>query len=219
MLPELPERCPSEARGSCRIYLKDWRERPTGPGFPLAVIRCVTHKVYYTLYPPGYAPYGRKPLVLLSPDGGFVERDASQEAFEGTYFQAVLDGAKGFAWPKASLEGSLCSRFLTQVRHINRCCLLLGLARGSPVTVDDVRLHLGLSGSLVAQAGRMMELHAGYQERSRAAYQLLKLLNEDQKTFNGTTILGHLAGLWPKAQDIYASLAGKDAWRNARAWL
>lgn len=55
---------------------------------------CTAHACTFTLYPPGFAPYQRKPVLKLSPCGHrvFGEGDSLETDFESTMFEgAVLD--------------------------------------------------------------------------------------------------------------------------------
>ena len=74
VLPELPTvgPCRDWDERACHIYFDHDRDRKTGPDFPLRVARCVTHKKGFTIYPPGYAPYGRQRLAPVAPDGSLV---------------------------------------------------------------------------------------------------------------------------------------------------
>ena len=134
-------------------------------------------------------------------------------------FQAVLDGASRIAWPKSAMNGSLEGRFNTQLKHIKRCCILLGLARGSPPTFDDCLLHLNVAGMNLHQLRERVMSEEGYRNRSEAACELLTLLNEDRETFHGTSTLGHLANLWPKPQVLFASHGGKEQIFAHRSWI
>jgi len=74
------------------------------PRFPLAVLWCKAHEVYFTLYPLGFSPYGREPLALLTPSGNSVARERAQP-YQGTYFQTALDAVDQPLWPDEGSEG------------------------------------------------------------------------------------------------------------------
>lgn len=60
----LPTVCPWHEDGQrCDVRRHCTRERKCGPGFALTVVRCWVHGVAFTLYPLGWTPYGRAPVV------------------------------------------------------------------------------------------------------------------------------------------------------------
>ena len=67
----LPARCPAhiDADTPCTIRVHAWRHRKTGPAFPLRIAKCETHRAYFTLYPHGFSPYARDPVIRCAPDG------------------------------------------------------------------------------------------------------------------------------------------------------
>jgi hypothetical protein len=119
----------------CRLRAHDERERLTGPGHPLLVVKCTVHGAYFTVYPPGFLPFSRRPLV---PRG---------QRWEETMFEAAIDAAKGERQSDIGEQGSWWS---TQWRHILRLGLLLGLVGDDRVGQEaaqglgiDLHLHLG----------------------------------------------------------------------------
>ena len=100
MRPLRPDRCPREPGPGelCHIIFKGSRERATGPIHALALAFCRTHELRFTLYPPGYFPYGREPLVCVTSSGEPVVRDNGEPPITGTYFQAAIDGAAKIFW-------------------------------------------------------------------------------------------------------------------------
>ncbi len=182
------------------MRIKSWRNRQTGPEHSLAVIHCRTHRVCFTLYPPGFTPYGRVPLVRLSPDGQPVERESDGQPFEGTLFQAVLDGCRGIAWPKESCDDSMHPRFITQQRHINRCILLLGLARGSPISCARALQVLRLPGLDIQQAREWVAGMKGFRHQSAATYKILAQLKENLSSFHALVTHAYDARLWARKQ-------------------
>jgi hypothetical protein len=98
---------------------------------------CVNHKVSFTIYPYGWASYGRKPIDKLDMRGNFVvqkPRDPMKR-WEETEFCAVYDAANGTLW---SSEGPLGPEtndnneptkpsFRTQLRAVVGAIRLLGL--------------------------------------------------------------------------------------------
>lgn len=82
----LPCRC---LRGSgednCRLKQHSGRVRKSILDHPLVILHCATHGGYLTLYPPGFTPYARLPLVhcdtLLVP---LEPENATQDPWTGT---------------------------------------------------------------------------------------------------------------------------------------
>jgi hypothetical protein len=67
--------------------------------------------------------------LKLTPDGAADRpaKDGLREEFEGTVFDAALDGAEGRAWARAS-DGKLPDRWWsTQGRHLRLASRLLGM--------------------------------------------------------------------------------------------
>ena len=81
--------CPwAEAHEPCQILRHDFRERKTGPEFPIQVLRCRTHTRYFTVYPAGHVPYGRVRMAPVDPGGHALEVVEGEAAasWRGTLF-------------------------------------------------------------------------------------------------------------------------------------
>jgi len=123
---EIPDVCSLEpgSKAVCAVARHHLRSRLTGPQHDLIVVRCRTHQRAFTLYPPGFVPYGRVPLMLRSPNGGTAV-DLGAE----TLFSAATDAAAGTIWPESDPRfwnvGGVRS---TQRRRVARAALLLGIA-------------------------------------------------------------------------------------------
>jgi len=105
--------CPkSTGEISCALRFKYRRKRKTGPEHDLAVVGCQVHHITFTLYPLGFAPYGRK---IIDCSG-----DLSQSVFA-----AAGDAAEDKLWPESSAkeEGGVRT---TQSRHISITAQLFG---------------------------------------------------------------------------------------------
>ena len=98
----LPSRCVyATGEQTCAIFVDHYRERKTGPRYPLAVVGCGVHGGRrYTLYPPGHYPYGRVAVVPYSA-GGDVLLDATgkRPQWQVTLFGAAQDAKQGKLWP------------------------------------------------------------------------------------------------------------------------
>lgn len=76
------EECPFGE--GCRVGPHDVRQRKTGPPVPLAVWRCGVHERYFTVYPPGYAPYARERIAPVAPGGQVVGAESADELWRGS---------------------------------------------------------------------------------------------------------------------------------------
>jgi hypothetical protein len=112
------------------LWLQHHRARKTGPAHPLAVIECRSHGFAFTLYPPGYAPYLRRPVVKLGPDGGHIvaEPGSPLACFEGTIFAAAVDAMSGKAWPRESSESTEDRSWGSQGRDLDAAARIVGVA-------------------------------------------------------------------------------------------
>ena len=98
----LPSRCVcATGEQTCAIFVDHYRERKTGPSYPVAVVGCRTHgRRRYTLYPPGHYPYGRVAAVRYSAGGELLLDAASgQPQWQATLFGAAQDAQQGKLWP------------------------------------------------------------------------------------------------------------------------
>ena len=109
---KIPERCPrAESDGTCGITKFSTRKRTYGMGYPLWICICSNHNYHFTVYPPGWIPFARNPIVHLTPDGKPIEivhsdtdsEDASPWSF--TMFKAIIAAAAGRLWPEEKQLG------------------------------------------------------------------------------------------------------------------
>ncbi len=156
---DLPDRCPAhiDDGAACGIRAHAWRHRKTGPAFPLRIARCAKHRKYFTLYPPGFGPYAREPVIRCAPDGEDILTEKPQEPlaeFEGTLFQAALDADRGTAWARNSHNAIPRHWWSTQLCHIDEAERLLGLARDLADHVRDlIAATLAVPGLLLREHG------------------------------------------------------------------
>jgi hypothetical protein len=156
----LPNHAPCGVDGEpCVICRHSTRKRKHGPAFELVVVVCKTHKRYWTLYPPGFAPYLRRPLFALS---GWVH----------TLFAAAWAAAHGqSAWPRIQRQGPRRGPWWnTQRRHIERAALLLGLFEGKDATLQDLKVPL-FEGHQAIEAYQKAK---GFRARGKAIVQVLE---------------------------------------------
>jgi len=156
--PTTPTKCPYREDGDCKdceIFLKDIRDRKTGPSHPIHVYGCRIHKHFFTVYPHGFTPFGRKLIWLVG------ETISVMKKLVRTYFDAPIDGVNSIKWPiiwypqlfekpakneekreekkDKNTEGlkEIKGSFKTQKRHIDGLCCLFGIDKKS----DDSRLR------------------------------------------------------------------------------
>ena len=106
--------CP-RASGSerCRIRQHDWRNRKTGPSVALRVLKCMTHSRAFTVYPPGYVPYGRQAWIAVDLRGDAVkEPEREDDRFEGCEFRGFGGREAGKALAKRASRGSSAGKLL-----------------------------------------------------------------------------------------------------------
>jgi hypothetical protein len=184
--PEMPEECTqvgaSGADGNaCRIGLHHWRSRKTGPGFSLAVATCRTHNVTFTLYPPGYVPYGRVAVAPVDPEGRLLHESTEHDALEAgsdnddseprlpawgaTLFGAAQDASQRLAWPRRNSTGT--GSWRTQGRWMVLAATILGLT--SPAAESSIATGvLGISALTQREAQAAYAVARGYRSRGQA---------------------------------------------------
>lgn len=180
--PVIPERCGKaapDAPSPCELEVRHWRARKTGPQFALLVLKCCTHGVAFTLYPPGHVPYGRCAVVPVDPEGRPMRRvedgsPAAGLAWDATIARAALDAARGEPWPrsKGDWTGAVGS-WRTQGRYLGQLAEILGLvgAQDSPLVGPLGVSALGHREATTAYLGA-----TGYQERGRALCMIVEEL-------------------------------------------
>ena len=141
LICEIPDVCPFGIKlgeqHTCVVSFNYFRERKTGPCIPLVVVQCLTHHVSFTIYPPGHVPYGRDPLIDTALDGFQIdtepENDLLSAAFEGTLFDAALKASQGCYYPKEGPYESQVGCYDTQLNHIKKSAMLLGITEDHQV--------------------------------------------------------------------------------------
>jgi hypothetical protein len=205
----VPDSCPVgyENREPCQISINHHRDRQTGPCFPLAVVYCKIHDVYFTLYPPGHYPYGRQPLVeQITVNSEIVEISTSADDldlpdrlvfFRGSLFDAALDADLFHAWPKEGCQGSLQPRFNTQLRLLDRAAKLLGISLTSGSRQRELITEvLDLPGQLVSQCSDRLSHQSTFKKQGQSICRLLRTL-KNHCLFERFVQTGSIAGLWP----------------------
>lgn len=154
--PPKPRLCPLAEGGAprpCGIRVHGYRKRKCGPGFSLAVFICKIHSLSFTTYPPGWAPYGRRPL-----------------AGEDSTFSAIECLANGTIWPERAVSELPTSK--TQRRWYQAWISLLAL--GPDLLASDrhkASICLGIDTLTLEE--RANQIRAGPTIKDRALVMLL----------------------------------------------
>jgi len=193
----LPSRCVFAAAGEvCSVFIDHRRERKTGPCMPIAVVGCSVHPVQrYTLYPPGYVPYGRKPVVATSAAGPVLRKAQTGDAlWETTVMSAAVDAADEERWPSGSPAGDTRRR-RTQGRRIERAGRLVGAhpALDEP-TRERIAARLGVPAMTLRAAARSWG--ASWTTRGAAIVSVLLSLSLHADLPDRILAAGAVAGIW-----------------------
>jgi len=203
---QLPNICPCGLQDGlpCEISLNHNRVRVTGPGF-VHVVQCKTHRKAFTIYPPGYVPYGRRAITsTVTPDGNSVilDGDDALQSFQQTMFDAAVDAANDKIWSKDCYTDPSEKRFNTQLRQIIRSIVMLGLSPEQAEKHGAVTEILNVPGQLLHEnAAVMLDQKSTIRDAGQAVCNILEKLSVQAQTglnvFMQLAICGHLAGLWP----------------------
>lgn len=200
----MPKVCPFHEQGhpSCKLSFDHMRERKTGPCFPVYVMRCASHKLGFTIYPPGHVPYGRQRIAPVAPDGSLAQEEVKPEQqFEGTLFDAALDAARGQLWDSESDHGSHTSRFSTQLNHLHRCAILFGLLPClDPAIREEISQLLSIPGQLLHDKTRSIAEDRSCKNLGRHICGTLKILAKGRLLFELLAEAGTVTGLWHAVQ-------------------
>jgi len=221
---QLPSRCVfATGTQTCSIFVDHYRPRKSGPGHPVAVIGCLSHRFgRYTLYPPGHVPYGRRPVVAYRPTGELVvDPKTGGPLWERTLFAAALDAAEGELWPS---EGQWFGqpdprRRQTQARHLHRAGRLVGV---HPQLAEGIREQIA-----TRLAVPTMTLIAGargwarsWKLRGGAIRAVLLALAAELSLVDRMLGAGAASGLWahPRRWEAGKTRWVEQRWPDSRAW-
>jgi hypothetical protein len=175
---EVPTECPARSmEGPCDVVLHTLRSRKTGPPHPLAVCRCHAHGLFFAIYPPGFVPYSRRPL-LEAPGAPATETPS--------FASVAREAADGVAWTRAAVGGT-DRWWTTQTRLLRRLAWAVGGLAGS--SRDLVAVAIGLPLRLLARVAEA----AGFRARGRTLIDVLDALGDD---LDRLLLAGALAGCW-----------------------
>jgi hypothetical protein len=200
----MPTICPGSggAGAACRISLDHRRARKTGPCVPVTVLSCSTHDRRFTIYPCGHVPYGREAVAPVDLDGRALSVATVDAALTvpdpcaswgQTRFAAVLDAAKGKAWPRDGPGSS----WTTQLRRLDELAALLGLdPTPSPGLGEELARLIDVPRlSLIDDGHRLAEAH-GYEERGVTLVETLERASRGRCILERVLACGALVGLW-----------------------
>lgn len=197
----IPMACPHHGVDDqvCRVVVNHYRQRKTGPRYPLVVAECRTHRMAFTIYPPGHVPYGRVPISRLSPDGQVIQREhdePARAALSGTLFEAAQAAAAGKQWARAEFADS-GPWWNTQVRHLAMAERLLGL---SPEQSDAERERIASALEIALLdlrcASKSIADVPGYRSRGREVLKVLEVMSRGACVLDRLMASGYRAGLW-----------------------
>ena len=197
----LPTCCPRGAdlapqEGKCGLALHHRRARKTGPGHALCVVECRVHRLAFTLYPPGYAPYRRQAVLKLTPDGepiGGEDRAVATE-FEATVFAAALDANASKPWARETKDLVPEHWWSTQGRHLQLTARLVGVAID---LVEKTREAIAAALSVGMLSLRELCQAKGYRATAAAICAVLgSLRGRASRRAQQLLVCGHLIGHW-----------------------
>lgn len=187
--PSRPDRCNAGCSDTCYINTKCQRMRKCGPPFPLIQFFCKTHKVTFTVYPPGWTPYGRKAVVPLSEDG------YPEDNWDKTYFAACLQMSQGVRWPEGGLQALGVRR--TQGRHINSFCKLFSLDAIDYDVQHQVALALNVDTLKIISLANGIREGPSLKNKAKGVRAILRSLTaETDESLQNIIQLGHKHGFW-----------------------
>ena len=201
LVPVLPTQCPwHSAAAPCDVRRKSQRLRKTGPRFALTIAKCHRHGAHFTIYPPGYAPYQRVPVLTLSADGAPIlgnddKARSHLEAFDGSVFQAALDARRHQAWARNSDDGVPERWWSTQRRHLDLAVDLTGISKAiDESTRQKISTVLGVPLLLLREESQ--KPLCGYHDRGSAVSKVLATVHHGSQRAFRLLLAGHLAGRW-----------------------
>lgn len=208
-MPAMPSMCISELAcdTTCRLVIIRFRERKTGPCFPLAVVCCAPHGTTFTLYPPGFAPYLRQPVVTCAPDGSKVAMDSAEPpsdplraSFAGTLFDAALDAAEGIAWERCSSQNAIPDFYWgNQGRRLEETSRIVGVAMDLDDGLrDQISQALSVDALIVREHAKALKTRSGYRGVGAAIVAVLRALGRWTTAALRILTAGHLAGRFGK---------------------
>ena len=197
---QIPSCCPASAdtaEAECRLVIVHHRHRKTGPQHPVTVMRCRTHGCAFTLYPPGYAPYRRQPVMSVAPDGAEfcceTDKDREETRFDETLFEGALDAKRGRSWMKSPSRHLPKRPSGTRSRHLHVAARIVGLASDLS---DRVRLSIATMLSVSTMQLREGSRVTSHRRLGKAIWAVLARLRGGARCALKLLVCGHLVGRW-----------------------
>lgn len=160
LAPRRPSRCVNtDGRGSCLINFHRWRPRKCGLEHPLACFRCKYHGCSFTVYPLGWLPFGRRPIIPLTSSGFDISGLGVLEGWCETAFGAGVDAGQKRLWPLSAGGAREWEKTYgyspygvrrTQARHVAGALKLMALSVDLVDQRPKVAAVLGLDLSTIA---------------------------------------------------------------------
>ncbi len=199
---QIPSCCPlgfELGDATCVIAVHGHRRRKVGPQHPLAVVKCRTHKCAFTLYPPGFAPYARHPVVRISPDGSPAQSESDavgdllDTGFDDTVFAAALASARGEAWARESFDDAPDHWWSTQNRHLQMTARFFGFATDLE---EQARMAVAMELSIDGLQQSVGACAKGYRAIGKAVCDVLRQLHRGPRRAFTLLVCGFLSGQW-----------------------
>lgn len=172
-LVEVPTECPwRDPSAPCDVVRHALRGRKTGPEHAILVCQCYAHGAWFSVYPEGFLPYSRRPLLDVPGSGSPSYETAAREAAAGQAWLRLSDGERSWS---------------TQRRLIRRLCEAFGAFDLAVRDVVAIALRLPLR--LLARLAQAV----GYRARGHAVVDLLDVFGGD---LDRVLLAGALAGAW-----------------------
>jgi hypothetical protein len=166
---------------------------------PVLVVRCLRHdRAAFSVYPPGFTPYGRQRMAPVALDGDPLGSEpgpgeaAGLSGFDSTIFRAALDAASRRFWEPEPLGYHEPARW-TQIRHLDRAVDWLGLGRLSVGERHHRAEALGVEALLLIESSLDLD---SWRARGEAVCRVLERLAPDRCVLDRLLRAGEQAGLW-----------------------
>ncbi|MBD3236805.1 MAG: hypothetical protein GF330_08885 [Candidatus Eisenbacteria bacterium] len=193
----------------CDVVGHGYRERKTGPKFPIATRHCREHRCYYAVYPIGHVPYGQVAVApvdasgfpLAAPLDGEVEEGSG---WRGCLCEAAVEAARNRCWSREGAdieEAGEPGRYGTQRRGLRRCARLLGLAAElEQRAVERLRNFLGVDGLEHERLRRQWQTASRLSDRAQAVLAVLSAQPAEGDLWSRWLAAGALGGAWGAAR-------------------
>jgi len=181
---EKPMMLPCGADGcACQVWVHDWRDRAEGPGFELMIVYCKTHNRYFTVYPPGWAPYERSRVVPGADAASGVD------TWEGTVFHSAVSDS----WlSRYKCDGK--TNWHTHRRRLLHGGKLLGLTGDTGVAEEASAL---LEAPLAVHLAARQQFACGNLSSQRQAVRsVLESVDVTPRLWRQMVRAGFVAGVW-----------------------